>query len=163
MFDNKLKALIEKLEDKVDDMWIKFVEFKNTPVPDYRQEVKNEVEARLLQFHTEVMRETMESLEKIMRDHREISLVETLAANMRSEDLSKLRAELLNPIIAARNEAARKQEAHKIEENIKTLGEQIFDKKNELHQQYLEMNRQKKDTKDIEAKLEIMEWLVGKK
>ena len=124
---------------------------------------RNENEARLIAFHKEITDKCFSSMETIMRYTKEVSLIETLASQIKDKDLAALQTALLRPVISQRYEKEKEDKAQAVCDNVSILGEEIIKKRDLLQQEYLVANRQKKDTKEIEIRLEVLNWIIERK
>mgnify|MGYP001558492753 CR=1 FL=1 len=161
MFNRKeiesLKEELYKAKEKIELLGMKIEKVLSTPSVDNALAVlKNDTEKRLIEFHKEITDKCFTSMETIMRYTKEVSLIETLANQVKDKDLISLQTALLRPIIAQREQ----EKEVKMEENIPNFLKSIIEKRDVLHSEYLVLNRQKKDTKEVEIRLEILNWIV---
>jgi len=122
---------------------------------------KNYLETRLIEFHKEVSDRYFSSLENILRTNREISLIESLAGHIKKEDLQALETSLLQPVLEQRWKQENKEQVDKVSEIVESKGAKIIERKKYLHEKYLELNRQNKNTSDIEREIAILDWIIG--
>ena len=142
------------------------VEGLNTRFEELEAELKNlkfDFEKRILAFHKEVSDKYFASMENFMSRQREISLIHTLAGQIKDQDLVKLQVALLQPIIENKNKQEKKEVSEKIDNIIASKGNKILEQRDTLHNEYLVRNRNKQDTRDIESKLAVLDWILNLK
>ena len=173
MFENKRIAEIEEdlilMTQDISVVKIAVDSIRNSPQPpaidieNILASFRNEIEARLIAFHKEITDKCFSSMETIMRYTKEVSLIETLASQIKDKDLAALQTALLYPVISQRYEKEKEDKVQAVCDNVSILGEEIIKKRDSLQQEYLILNRQKKDTKEIETRLEILNWIIERK
>lgn len=120
-------------------------------------------EKRLVQFHKEITDKYFSTLQDIFRASKEISLIDSLAKSIDDKELAKLKISLMQPLIDARRLETNKQKATQAEENLKSKGALLLEERNALHERYLVLNREKKDTLFIEGQLKVLNAIIGDK
>jgi len=115
-------------------------------------------------FRKEIIKEIAEkffdTLDKIFRTTKEISLISTLASNVNNGDYARLRSELLRPFLEARQ----REEKIKKGEAIVNKGVAIIEKRRELHNEYIVRERQGEKPEKLnvlKAKIEMLDEVIG--
>lgn len=124
------------------------------------ERLKVDIDKRLVEFHKEITDKYFKGLENITRQMREISLIETLASQMKSEDLQKLETALMQPVLSQQWEKEKQEEIDKADKTIKSSGQKLINLKNKLHNEYLVLNRSKQDTQAIEISLKVIDEIL---
>ncbi len=100
-------------------------------------EFRNANERRLIEFHKEITERYFETLDKIFRFNKEISLIDTLARQTNDKDFALLKSAFMQPVLQARWDDKRKKDGAK----ILSKGEEIILKQKELHKEILEKEK----------------------
>lgn len=143
---NKVYEVISRIDSK-------FAEIKSQTKDDFREfkdalgNVKNEVDTKLIEFHKQITDKYFQTLEDIFRYNKEISLMNQLAKHIDDKDLAQLKTQLLQPVLEARWAKEKKEKGEAIEKN----GEWVIEKRQRLHNQMLQMEKQTKPIAEIEA------------
>ena len=119
------------------------------------------VEKRLVQFHKEITDKYFQTLQDIFRVNKEISLIDNLAKSIDDKEFSKLKVSLMQPLLETRWKEMKDAASQQADSKVKTIGEILVEKKEELHQKYLVFNREKKDTQFIEGQINILNLILG--
>ena len=124
-------------------------------------EIKLEIDAKVENLRKEFTDKYTSLVESVCRYNRELQLIDSLARNTQDTDLAKLRSALMKPILEERWKQKEQQQAKNIDEQIKTKGAELLQKKKSLEEQYLKLNREGKDTKFIEGQLDVLKSIGG--
>ena len=140
----KIKAELEDLRLKLDSLAVK---------------LNNEVDKKLIEFHREITERYFETLEKIFRFNKEISLINTLAQQVSEKDMTQLKMQLLQPALEARWSEKKRKDG----EAIVNSGVKVIERRKELHDQMLLMEKQNapKDKLDaIKNQISSLDWII---
>lgn len=121
---------------------------------------ESKIADRLDNFHKEILDKYIKAIESIIQTTKETMLIDTLIKQTSEKDLINLKRAIMQPILEERIKESEKIQGQKIEENIKTKGLEILTEKKRLEEEYLKLNREGKDTKIIEGKLEMMKLIM---
>lgn len=129
--------------------------------------VKNSIENmernfqnEMLEFRKLMVDKYFDTLEKIFRSNREISLISSLAKNTNGDDFKHLRAELMQPLLEARWKHNKKELGEKVE---KTWGIKLVERRQALHDQMLQMEKQNQPPEKVrlmKAKIEELDTII---
>jgi hypothetical protein len=120
------------------------------------QKANNELERRLIEFHGEVTERYFDTLEKIFRLNKEISLINTLAGQVKDKDFADLKAQMLQPLLEARWKDKEKSDGEK----IVNKGQHIILERKKLHDEMLLEEKQGKDVKDKKEQLKAFDKIL---
>lgn len=146
-FDNKLKQKADKqdVEDLRHETDQKF------------DKSNNQMEKRLIEFHKEIAKTYFDSLEKIFRFNREISLISNLAKQLDDKDFVNLKASLMQPFMELRWKQKKEDEGRKIE----AAGEKIITERDNLHNKIIREEKEGKDVSKMKEQLKVFDWLLA--
>ena len=130
---NKIK--IDMNNDKI-CMGNKFIEF--------RQETLNEITGKFF-----------DTLDKIFRTSKEISLIATLM-NTNGTELGQLRSQLLKPYIDAKH----REERIKQGEEIVNKGQKIIEARNSMYEDMIQRQRKGENVDKIKSKIEVYDEII---
>jgi len=95
---------------------------------------------------------------------KDITLIDKLVRNSDYEkDFNRVRAELLKPILEERYKIEEKIKGNNIDFSIKTKGDKIREKRKQLYEQQMFMKKNNKDTKEIEAEIKGLDFILEAK
>lgn len=169
---------IENLNSRITELEDEFVKAKektNNEMAGIRQEIvdlrneitktidklHNDFDAKIIEFHRQIADKYFSTLEQIFRFNKEISLINTLAQQVGEKDITQLKAALLQPSLEKRWAEKKLETGAKIE---KSWGVKIVERRTELHNRILEMERQGQPFEKIaplKAKLEELDKVIG--
>ena len=139
--------LIKNLEDDVNKIKIDInnneVCIKNKLV-DFRREVLDEI-----------TKQFFDTLDKIFRTSKEISLIATLI-NTNSTELGQLKSQLLKPYIDAKH----REERIKQGEEIVNKGQKIIETRNKLYEEAIERQRKGEDVNKLKQRIEVYDEII---
>lgn len=121
--------------------------------------IVNDVEKRLIEFHKEIMEKYFQTLEKILHFGKEISVIDSLAHRVNDQDLENLKRTIMQPIIEARY----KEEANKVDDRVKSFGNEILNRRKELHETMIKKERQEEDVTNLKEQIALLDWVIGAK
>ena len=143
MFGNtELKERVVRLENKFD---VVKQELRNEFDLTVGQ-LENDTDKKLIEFHKEVTERYFETLEKIFRLNKEISLINTLAGSVKDKDFADLKAQMMQPLLEARWEEKKKELGKKVE----TQGEWVIEERQRLHNEALTLERHNQPIEKID-------------
>jgi len=163
--DNCLYNYTETLKNYINSFMVHIKKEQDEKIDNLNKRLdylKLEIEKKLTEFRSEMINKYFDTLEKIFKAQKEISLIESLAHQFDNKDFARLKSLLLQPILEERWKEKEKQEAQKIEQNIQTLGEKLLQERKRLYEEYLTKEREGKDVSLIKAKLEILDMIIKK-
>lgn len=162
---------VEQLSDKINERIDNFCrqiteEFLKTlkhidDVKTSNQNFKDETSKRIDILHQEIAVKYINAVEKLIQSSKEISLIDILIKQTDSKDLVNLKRSIMQPILEERIKEDNKKKGQEIEKEIQTKGELLLLEKKTLHEQYLKLQREGKDTKYIEGQLNILNKMIG--
>jgi len=153
MFFNKsIKEDISKLENKFDNTKTELRNEFNLIIG----KLENDIEKKLIEFHKEITERYFETLEKIFRLNKEISLINTLAGQVKDKDFADLKAQMMQPLLEARWAEKRKEDGQKIINN----GEKIILQRQALHNEMLLMEKKGQDISKMKEQLKVYDAIL---
>lgn len=114
------------------------------------------LEKRLLEFHNEVTGRYFDTLEKIFRSNKEISLINALAKQLDDKDFARLKAELMQPLLQARWAEEKRING----QQIVNQGEKVIDRRNKLHDEIIEREKSGEDVKMLKERIQELDWII---
>ena len=167
---NNIKCLEEKFTAKMNSLAEevkKVILAHKHPAPDIDNKLKEyslDTDKKLVDFHKEITDKCFSSMESIMKYSKEVSLITTLAENLKDRDLVALQTQLMKPVLDQKWEQSKQDKINKTDKNAKSMGGEIVNRRKILHDKYLEMNKHKQNTKEIEGLISQLDWIIqGKK
>lgn len=125
------------------------------------KEYDNKIEEKLIKFHKEITDKCFSSMENIMRYTKEVSLIESLAKKMNSQDLNALEAMLMRPVLENKWNKEREEQSDNVTDTVHSIGSKIVQERKKLYDDYLVKNRTNQDTKDLELQLKVFDFIIG--
>ena len=119
-----------------------------------RSKLESNVETRLIEFQKEIANRYFDSLDKILRTSREMTLINSLSGN-NGKDVG-MEAKLMQPILENRWKEKKEQDANKIE----SAGERIITKRNKLHEKILIDERHGLDVEKLKEEIKGYDWIL---
>ena len=151
---------IEKLEGRESGISHNEVDIR---IQDLRKEVGiiestllNEVDRKLIEFQKEIYGKLFSSVESLFRYAKEIQLVDTLAHNIKDNDIARVKSVLLKPILEERWKTENIEKAQGVSENLV----KIIEKRNVLLQDKLKLEREGKESKFISGQLDMLDTII---
>jgi len=127
----------------------------------YLAQLEMKVDRKLIEFHKEFTDKYFDNLNAFLRWNKEIALVSYMGG--KDPDIAVLKRELMKPYLEEKWATNKAIEADRINQILQSQGEQIRQKRENLYQQYLKVERENKDLKLIQtlkAKLEILDEII---
>lgn len=128
----------------------------NTRLLEFERSLQNKVVATLLEFQKEIYDKLFSSVESLFRYAKEIQLVDTLAHNIKDDDLARVKSVLLKPILEERWKVQNIEKAENINKNIL----KIVENRNTLLQEKLKLERENRDTKFVSGQLDMLDKII---
>ena len=113
------------------------------------------VDKKLAEFERQIADKYFDTLEKIFRCNKEISLIQTLSNQVGEKDLAQLKSALLQPVLEAKWDAKKKDNANKIESG----GMVIVKRMEELHNEIIVKERGGQDVSKLKEQMKSFEWI----
>lgn len=142
--------------DRISDLERKQADF-GTEFARTIDKLKNDVDKKMIDFHREVTEKYFETLEKIFRLNKEISLMTQLAGQVKEKDLNNLQSMMLQPFLEARWDDKKKKEGTA----ILNKGASVIDKRNALHAQMLQMEKRGESVIAIKEQIKAFDWIIS--
>ena len=125
------------------------------------QRLLNLMDKKLIEFQKDKMDKFLNHLESIFKD---ITLIDKLVRDGdNGKDFKRIRAELLQPILEERYKIEEKIKGNDIDFSIKTKGDKIREKRKQLYEQSMSMKKNNKDTKEIDAEIKGLDFILEAK
>lgn len=140
--DKDIIKLRDSIDKKLELFRFDLTKFENA----FRKEILDEITTKFF-----------DTLDKIFRTSKEISLISTLANQVNGKDMANLRSQLLQPILEARW----REEKNKKGERIINKGAEIIEKRDKLHKDIIDKERRGERVDNLKIKLEIYNEIVG--
>ena len=156
-----LKELFNNNQKEIKDEFIIILKKHDGNISDLSlafDRLKIEVDQRLIKNNQEYSDKLFEILSAFLRWNKEISLVSYLGG--KEPDLKKLKLELMRPMMEENWNKTNAEQVEKINEALESKGEKIRQAWEKYKDEKLALEREKKDTKFIDAKLEILNILM---
>jgi len=128
----------------------------NTRLLEFDRSIQNKVVATLLEFQKEIYDKLFSSVESLFRYAKEIQLVDTLAHNIKDDDIARVKSVLLKPILEERWKTENIEKAQGVSENLV----KIIEKRNTLLQDKLKLEREGKESKFISGQLDMLDTII---
>lgn len=128
----------------------------NTRLLEFERSLQNKVVATLLEFQKEIYDKLFSSVESLFRYAKEIQLVDTLAHNIKDDDIARVKSVLLKPILEERWKVQNIEKAENINKNIL----KIVENRNTLLQEKLKLERENRDTKFVSGQLDMLDKII---
>jgi len=128
---------------------------------DYLDKIELRVDQKLVEFQKEIADKYFEQMNAFLRWNKEIALVSYM--NGKDPDINGLKRELMKPYLDEKFVANKAEEADKINQILKTQGEQIRSKRETLYRDFLKAEREGKDpvlTQTLKAQLDILDEII---
>jgi len=122
--------------------------------------LRSDIEDKLSFFHKEISDKYIKAIESILQTTKETMLIDTLIKQTNEKDMSNLKRIIMQPIIEERIKEGNKERGKQIESDIQTRGELLLAEKRKLHDEFLKLQRENKDTKYIEGQLNVLEQIT---
>ena len=145
-FEDEFITILKKQEGNIGDLGLAF------------EKLKIEVDQKLIKQHQEYTDKLFEILSAFLRWNKEISLVSYLGG--KEPDLKKLKLELMRPMMEENWNKTNAEQADKINKALESKGEKVRKAWEQYKDDLLVAEREHRDTKEIKAKLEVLEKLV---
>lgn len=144
---SSLEETVLSREESIDELEQKLVK------------LENRVDARLNDFYKEFTDRYFDTLSAFMRWNKEISLVSAISRG-KDVDLTKLKQELMKPMIEEGWAQKRATEAERINKAIDSKGEKVRKAWDKYKEERLRLERESRSTEFVDAKLEILNILM---
>jgi hypothetical protein len=145
-FKDEYYAVLKKHDSNIADLSIAF------------DRLKVEVDQKLVKNNQEYSDKLFELMSAFLRWNKEISLVSFLGG--KEPDLKKLKTELMRPMIEEGWNKTNAEQADKINKALSSKGEKIRQAWEKYKDDKLTLEREGKDTKLVDSKLEILNKLM---
>ncbi len=146
--------------------YLREIDLAKREIGDVVFSLKNDINKRLLEFEVKIRCEIADryftTLESIFRLMREFSFLDKFAQGDK-DTLSSLRKSIINPLLDQKTRLAEQATAGKIDAYIRTHGSVLVQRRKELHDEKLKMEREEKnptEIKKIEGKLEVIDFIL---
>ena len=150
--DGRTEKIREELKGKID----KIDELESQYIV-----LENKLDKKLNDFYKEFTDRYFETLSTFLRWNKEITLVDHLSKGG-DINLSRLKKELERPMVEEEWAKKHAQETTKINQALSSQGEKIRKAWERYKDEKLSLERQGKDTKFVDAKLEVLNVLMGR-
>ena len=161
---NKIE-IEKKIRDKSAETDKKLAEFNNRVLEAerYFKTIEDRLNARFLEFEnmisTKIADRYFKTLEDIFRWNREFSFLDKYMQGD-NKTLEGLEKTITQSFLKQKWSRAEKEKADKVDNTIKTKGENIVQKRKEFHELKLKLEREEKDTKEIDAKIQVLDFIL---
>lgn len=118
------------------------------------------VDTRLLEFQKEIYTKLFDTMESLFRYNKEIQLIDTLAKNVKDDDIGRVKSALLKPILEERWKAQNTEKTENIIKHTNTTLSQIVEGRNKLEQEKLRLEREGKDNKFVSGQLDMLDNII---
>ena len=145
-FKDEFMAILKKHDNVLADLSIAF------------DRLKIEVDQKLIKQHQEYSDKLFEILSAFLRWNKEISLVSYLGG--KEPDLKKLKLELMRPMMEEGWNKTNAEQAEKINKALESKGEKVRQAWERYKDEKLSLEREHKDTKSVDDKLEVLNILM---
>lgn len=115
---------------------------------------------RLDIFHKEISDKYIKAIENIIQTTKETMLIDTLIKQVSEKDLSNLKRTLMQPILEERWKETKDKKTAEVEQILQTKGQKLLEMREDMHQRFLKLDREGKDTTLLKAQLEIMDSIL---
>jgi len=160
---NDLDALNRILKEQ-DASIARELDLVKREVADVLFNLKNEVNRKLLEFRNEITSNVADryfkTIEDMFRWNREFSFLEKYIQGD-SKTLGDLRKAIVQPFLDTKMKMEDKERAYGIDNAIKTKGEALLEKRRELWDLKMKLGREEKDTKTVDAQLDLLDFIIG--
>lgn len=147
MFGNK------KLKKEINDLRA----YINDELYILKKKLAIDTEERLVQFHKEISDRYFNSLENIFRFNKEVGLIDKLCGSVKDKDFADLKAQLMQPLLESRW----KEKEIVDGQRILNKGQEVIQKKNALHNEIIQLEKQGKDVAALKHKLIAYNEVMG--
>lgn len=117
------------------------------------------IENKFIEFRKETLDEItgkfFDTLDRIFRTSKEISLISTLI-NTNGAELGQLRSQLLRPYVDAKH----REERIKQGEEIVNKGQKIIETRNKLYEEMIERQRKGENISNLKTKIEVYDEII---
>jgi len=134
----------------------KKLELQRLEVQSMLDKFSNENDKKFIDFHREITNKYFETLEKIFRLNKEISLINTLAGQVKDKDFADFKAAMMQPMLEARWSEKKKEDGKKIEAS----GERIISRRKTLHDEILNDEKRGFDVAKKRERLAELDWML---
>lgn len=152
---DRIYKLISQVQDNITDEADKRFSILNSNL----EKKDIDIETKLMCFRKEMLDEIcgkfFDTLDRIFRTSKEISLITRLIDNNGS-DLGQLRSQLLKPFI----EAKHREERIKQGEEIVNKGQKIVETRNKLYEEMIEKQRKGENIFNLKFKIEVYDEII---
>ena len=165
ILDNRLDKLeaenakIYKLLPQIQDNIMSEVNPKFTSLENELERNGIDLDRTLMAFRKEMIEEIaskfFDTLDKVFRTSKEISLIATLI-NTNSTELGQLKSQLLKPYV----EAKHREERIKKGEEIVNKGQKIIETRNNLYEEMIEKQRKGENIFNLKFKIEVYDEIL---
>ena len=128
---------------------------------DYLEKIELRVDKKLVEFQKEIADKYFEQMNAFLRWNKEIALVSCM--NGKDPNINGLKRELMKPYLDEKFAVNKAAEAEKINQILKTQGEQIRENRENLYRDFLKAEREGKDpvlTQTLKAKLDTLDEII---
>ena len=111
-------------------------------------------------MHQEISDKYIKAIENIIQTTKETMLIDTLIKQVSQKDLDNLKRTLIQPILEERWKESKKEKAAEVEQTLQTKGHKLLAMREEMHQRFLKLDREGKDTTLLKAQIEIIDNIL---
>lgn len=147
---DKTEKRLEEVEKRIENVASEIV--ANNEV--LRLQVERDLEA----FKNKITDKYMQSIERLFDFMKEMAVI--VVASGSNKDIISLKREFMKPYLLEKVEQVKQEEGLKVEENIKSLGKQLLDKRQKIEDEKMSKGRREESTSIEDAQLELLDFII---